>query len=289
MNYAVIDIGSNSVRLLISDGTTTKYKFSVITKLAKDMGKELVLQKENVEATFSAVSFFVNKAITEKADKIYAFATAAVRNAKNRNNFVDKFYNRFRFPLDVVDGEKEAILGLKGVLGDKEGGVIDIGGGSTETIVRNKDKIVYKKSLKNGCVTVTDKCGQNIKNATDFTDNFVKEFGTVPKADFYGIGGTITSVATLIQGLTVYDSDKVNGFVININDVNSLKKRLYALSVSEREKITGLQKGRAEVIGSGICILQSVMSHLQIDNITVSERDNLEGYLAEILLNEQKN
>ncbi len=279
MKVAVIDIGSNSARLMLSENGVTLYKISQITALAKDMGEELLLKPKAIETTFSVVSFFIDKAKKDGAEKIYAFATAAVRTSKNKDFFVSEFYKNFGINLDVVSGDYEAELGLLGALKGKDGAIIDIGGASTEITVCKNSNIIYKKSLPYGCVKVTDICGQD-KNVLDiFCRNFVLEYGDVPFSNFYGIGGTATSMASISLELKVYDSKIINRQVLTYNGILSIIDKIFTTPIDKRNEIIGLQKGRERVIGTGAIILKNLMEYLKIKEITISEDDNLEGYL----------
>lgn len=284
MNYAVIDIGSNSVRLMISDGVKTISKNIQVTKLALGMGEDLLLKSEAVERTVRAVSFFVNFSKQQNIKKIFIFATAAVRKAKNKQMFLDRVYNQTGLVVDVISGEKESLLGGLGVLKGKDGAIIDVGGASSEIAVFKYNKPIYAKSLDCGVVSLTDKFAQNKDFCQNYMVDFVKNYGEVPKSKFYGIGGTATSIAAMLLDLPVYDANLVNGFEIKYNSLCELTNKLYSLSIEGRKKLNGLQPQRAEVISSGCVILKSIMEYLKIDCITVSEDDNLEGYLIEKLV-----
>ena len=139
--------------------------------------------------------------------------------------------------------------------------------------------ISRNKSLDIGCVTLTDRVGQDQNKAKDYANKRVKEYCIACQTDYYAIGGTATSVASMLLNLKVYDTKQVDGFVINYKSLIDLKEKLYLLSVEDRKNIVGLQPQRAEVIASGVSILSAIMEYLRITKITVSESDNLEGYL----------
>lgn len=278
MKYGVIDVGSNSVRLMISDGKNTIYKKVITTRLAEGMG-EGVLQPVAIDRTASAVSFFVEQAKEECVDEIYAYATAAVRQSKNGNVFIDKVKDLCGIDVEIVSGETEAELGVKGALSGFDGGVIDVGGASTEVIVVKDGKIKYSKSLNVGAVKIKDACGQDFDKVKEYIDNKIVEYGSIPNAEFYGIGGTATTIAAIILQLEPYDPNKVDGFKVGIEQLERLTERLFSLSVEERKKLKGLQPARAEVIAGGAALMLSVMKKIGIEHITVSEKDNLEGYL----------
>lgn len=280
MRYGIIDIGSNSVRLMISEGGKTLSKTVRTTGLAHGMVNDM-LAEDAMERTALAVSFFCKQSKTEMCvDELYVFATAAVRKAINRQVFIDKVNSYCNITVEVLSGEEEAKLGCLGALNGKDGGVIDVGGASTEIVIIENGHIVYSKSVYIGAVSVTDKCGQDEKSSKNYILEKNKCFGKVPFANIYSIGGTATSVASMLLGLNVYDPNKVNGFVVNLSTLEQLVQKLYSMSIDERRKIIGLQPERAEVIANGALILLEVMKFIGVDKITISESDNLEGYLV---------
>lgn len=279
MVYAIMDIGSNSVRLLVHDGERVVEKKIITTRLAEGMSENFELTTEAMQRTVAALSFFCERAKALFADKIFAFATAAVRKATNRSVFLRLIEQTCGLNVEVVSGEMEARLGYVGALDGRDGGLIDVGGASTEVTVIKDGKTVYAKSVDVGAVTVKDACGQNEKVVMEFVDKKTSEFGTVPIAGFCAIGGTATSVAAMLQELKEYSSIKVDGFVVGIDALISLKNKLFSLSVEERKLLRGLQPQRAEIIAGGVSILLSVMEKIGLDKITVSDKDNLEGYL----------
>ena len=185
--------------------------------------------------------------------------------------------------IDVVSGEVEAKLGVLGALSGVDGGIIDVGGASTEVCAIINSKRVYTKSIYVGAVNVTDKCGQNVDCVSNYVKNAITEFGQIPKTDYFTIGGTATSLAAISLELEPYDPNKTDGFVLTITALKGLCERLFSMSVVEREKLKGLQPERAKVIASGAQILYEIMKSSKIDKITVSEKDNLEGYLKYIM------
>lgn len=279
MLYGVIDIGSNSARLMMHDGRKTLYKRVKITALAENMGEQRTLTDVAIERTASAVKEFVGHAKEQKADKIYAFATAAVRYATNKEVFLKRVKVLAGIEVEVVSGELEAELGFKGALNGKDGGIIDIGGASAEVVAVRDGNKIYGKSLDIGVVRIKDVCGQEKQDVFDFCSQKINEYGLIPNAEFYGIGGTATTISAILLELDNYDPEKVNGFKITLSELEILTNKLFSIDVEQRKLLKGLQPERAEVIAGGAMLLLLIMKKIGLDYITVSESDNLEGYL----------
>ena len=285
--YAVIDIGSNSVRLLMSRGEETVDKITITTRLSEGM-KDGVLTKAAITRTVDAVVFLNETAINGGACSINAFATAAVRNAVNGDEFLQRIKERCGLNIDVLSGEEEAKTGYLGALKGKDGGLIDVGGASSEVIVVKNNNPVYVYSLPVGAVRVKDICGQDKDKADAFISEMVKEYGDIPTTDFYSVGGTATTVAAILLELDKYDRKKTDGFRVKIGELKSLADKLFSMTVEERKKIKGLQENRAEIIAGGVLLLYRIAEKAGIESFRVSESDNLEGYLKEKVLKVEK-
>ncbi len=277
--YAVIDVGSNSVRLMYSNGQKTIKKWVEITRLSQGLSSAQIISLTALERTANAVSFFVKKAKQDGANKVYVFATAGVRQARNALEFTNKVFKLTGINVDVISGEKEAVIGALGAIGDKDGAIIDLGGASTEISVMQNRQIIYNKSLDFGAVKLTETFGQDRQKVSNYVKDRLIEFGEVPSINFYGIGGTATTISSVLKGLSVYDPQIIHGSRINLVDLDNKINELYSLSTEERKKVKGLQPERAEIITAGATALFEIMKYLNVDYITVSEMDNLEGYL----------
>ena len=281
MKYCVIDVGSNSVRLALIVNQNTEYKKVKITRLAQNLGEGRFLCKEAIDRTLEAVCEFVKIAKREEPEQIFIFATASVRLAKNGAEFCKLVQDCCGIKVDVVSGDLEAMIGARGALGAHESGaLIDIGGASTEIVVLDGDS-VYKNSFPIGAVTLTER----LKNRSLF-DILDEEFASLPKItekNFFAVGGTATSVVAMILSLKNYDSKLVHGYRLKLEQVFRLKTELEGKTIEEISKMDGLQKGREGTIYAGVCLLLYLFKRLKIEEIRVSERDNLEGYLEYIL------
>ena len=276
--YAVIDIGSNSVRLmLVADGKVL-YKTLATTRLGEGIASSSCLNACAIERTANAVRDFVLKAKQEGAEVVFAFATAAVRSAENGYDFLARVRALCGIEIEVVSGETEAEIGVLGALGVNDGAVIDVGGASTELVVKNNGEYVYKKSVDIGVVRLKDVCGRDKIALETMAQQKIALFGAVPTAPLTAIGGTATTLASLVLGLQVYDSEMITGTVITRAQMRALAEMLSSKSVEEIAKMPCMPKGRADVLSGGAVWLAVIMERLGFESLTVSDRDNLEGY-----------
>ena len=283
--YAVIDVGSNSVRMMLSDGVKTAEKFVRITGLAVGMGATRMLDKAAIARTADAVAFFVNDAGRRGAEDIFVFATAAARRADNAEELTGAVKKLCGADIDIISGEQEARIGYIGALSGGDGGVIDVGGASTE-IVCVKGEPRYLRSFDIGSVNLTERSGDKFASAFRIAKETFSDCSPPVKTDYYAVGGTATSAAAMLLRLDKYDRNAVHGFKIRVEELRELCEKLFSMSVEERAKCKGLQPERAGVIACGTAVLLTVADRLGLDGVTVSENDNLEGYLTEKLKNE---
>lgn len=282
MKYAVIDIGSNSVRLMLVANGKVLYKRLNTTRLGEGLASSNLLKAEAIERTANAVYTFYQTAKQEGAEKTYAFATAAVRTAKNGGEFIEKVKEICSLTVEVVSGEKEAELGILGALGYGDGGVIDMGGASCELVIKTGGEIIYKKSVDIGVVRLKDECGTDKAKLIKAATRAANEYGAIPKIKaVHAIGGTATTLGALVLGLKEYDGEKVTGTEITLEKLQKTADRLLNMSIEEIAALACMPKGRADVIAGGAFALAAIMQKLGIEKMIVSDRDNLEGYAIE--------
>lgn len=280
MKIAAIDIGSNSVRLMMWADGKTLYKKLKTTRLGAGLNFSHALSREACERTAQAVAEFFAEGKAQGAEKIYVFATAAVRSASNPQLFTRMVKELCGAEVDVISGEREAELGLVGALGNGDGGIIDVGGASTEVTLRVGGKVVYSHSADIGTVRISDAVGRDLKKIDKFIGERiaqydVRDFGAY---SFYAVGGTATRLAAIKRGITSYDASALHGTSLSVEEVRMFAKMLTDMPVEEIAATT-ICKGSADVIGGGAALLSAVMSCFHIHEITVSESDNLEGYV----------
>lgn len=277
--FAVIDIGSNSVRLMfVADGKVL-YKGLQTTRLGEGIAEKPVLNAAAIERSARAVELFYQKAQKEGAEEIVAFATAAVRSTENGKEFTDRVKELCGLQVEVISGEEEAEIGILGALGYADGSVIDIGGASTEIVIKEQGELIYKKSVNIGVVRLKDKCGRDKQLLTQAAKDAAKEFGQVPaNGVLYGIGGTATTLAAQILRLEEYRSEKITGAKISAIQMQAMADKLLTMSVEEIAALPCMPKGRADVLTGGAVLLATLMKELGVHTLIASDTDNLEGY-----------
>ncbi len=281
MKIAAIDIGSNSVRLMMWADGKTLYKALNTTRLGEGLNSSGRMTDAAIERTAAAVRDFVRRAEREGAERIFVFATAAVRSASNRQKFLEEV-RPAGVAVDVITGEEEAEIGILGALGGGDGGIIDLGGASTEICLQRGGARIYSHSANVGTVRLYDACGRDIPKLSRRIQDEIAAYGDVKAQGLtmYAIGGTATTIAAVSLALEKYDPAAVDGTVISSDEVSRMAHELLSMSVEDVKKVKGMEPRRADIIGGGCLLMYYIMNMLGAEEITVSEKDNLEGYIA---------
>lgn len=281
MKISAIDVGSNSVRLGVFADGKTLYKRINTTRLSEGLSFSGALKSEAIERTALAVAQFAKQAKEDGAERIYAFATAAVRSASNGREFTARVKELCGIEVEVISGQAEAEIGILGALGRRDGGIIDVGGASTEVTVKKDGKTVYSKSVDIGAVRLYDLAGRDKAKLLKVINEKIKEYKSfnASNTDMYAIGGTATTIASVKHALKVYDPNVTHGTVLSAEYIGFIADKCLSLSIDEVRAIDGMDVKRADVIGGGCLLLYAVMQKFGIAKLTVSESDNLEGYI----------
>lgn len=299
--YAAIDIGTNSVRLLIAyvneDKIVQCYKDLETTRIGENVDKSGLLSEAAMQRSTEAIVNFVRRAQEAGVDSLEVIATSAVRDAQNRDVFIQKVKAAANVDIDVISGEREAYLGFLGVLkGSKNPNekilVIDIGGGSTELIVGDPSGIQELMSLYLGAVRMTEKyittdpitgieMEQLIQGIDAVAENAIRILTKYSVDRVIGIGGTATTLGAMHKKLEVYDPKQIHNLDISLQQLKDLWKVVAGSTLTERKQMKGLHPKRADVITAGITILDRLLTKLDFDSIRISEYDNLEGLIFE--------
>ena len=275
---AVIDIGSNSVRLMLWADGKTILKRLLTTRLGAGM-QDGCLNFESMERSAKAVARFYDEAKEAGAQEIYAFVTAAVRSATNKEEFLSLVKGLCGLCIDVVSGESEASLAAFGALGKGDGIVIDVGGASSEVICVEQGAKVFAHSFPIGAVTLRERCGDDREKTQTYLAGL---FANLPKLQgkVFGVGGTATALACLHLKLQEYDAARVQNCYLSADELSKLKCKLFSLTVEERKGLAGMEQARADVIAGGVAIITEIVNKIGAAGLYASDRDNLEGYLV---------
>lgn len=278
--YGIIDIGSNSIRLMKCDGENCD-KEVITTRLAEGMANG-ILSNESIVRSVSAIAELVNNF---KGGAIYAYATEAVRSAVNKADFIERVRKVCGIDIDVLSGENEAKCSYYGAMNgfprlNGLSAVVDIGGASTEIVIGDGGEPVYAKSAPCGIVRVKDNCAEDDNRINRYLEEklIAVHKNAVHTDRLIGIGGTITSLAAMALELKVYDRDIVHGYTLERERITELKEVVKTTPIEKRINILGLNPSRTQTIYQGINILERVMNIVGADEVITSESDNLEGY-----------
>lgn len=306
--YGIIDMGTNSVRLMLAKTRNAEITYSEkhleMTRLGQGVDETQVLSETSMQNTIDAVLEFKQKAREFGVETLKILATSAVRDAKNREAFIKRLKDRTGLIVEVISGDREAELGFIGVLAGLEHDgdilVVDIGGGSTEFIIGGNNIIHFAVSENVGAVRMTGKHifsdvvtssekESLVKDIDSIIHNTIESVKKYHFSKIVGIGGTITTISAMKQKMTVYDSKKIHNSEITKTDIDEMLRALGMLNNEERKKILGLASKRADIIYAGITIMERILKDLGKEKIIVSDYDNLEGCLyKEILLKQSQ-
>lgn len=292
MRVAVIGIGSNSVRMLLADvdgsRATLVRRDREGTRLFAGLDAQHNLSGEAMDLTLSAVCRMAASARQEGAEAVHLFATSAVRDAANAQVLARRLQQEAQVALEVCSGDEEAALSFLGATDGGLCGVIDIGGGSTELVVGQGDKLVCAFSCQMGAVRLFGRLpirGHGDLAAVEHLAGEILEDKlrehptlTVPEK-WIGVGGTFTTLAAMVKSIRWTDRTYMHGTRITRDQAEAQAWLLSDMPMEERLRLPGLQPHRADIVVHGICILTAMMKRLDIPAITVSEYGNLDGYL----------
>lgn len=260
-------------------GGKTLYKKVKTTRLGEGLDVCRFISKAAMERTCLAVRELVSEGRAEGAD-VYAFATAAVRSAENGAEFCEIVRKRCDIGVDVISGRDEARLAVLGALNDRDGGIVDIGGASTEICVMAGGKAVFSRSLDVGAVRLYDACGEDIGKLTVRIEREIKDLPSVAGETVYAVGGTASTLACLKHGLASYDPEILQETPLSREWVAETVNMLFSFSLEKRKNLKGMDPGRADILAGAALLLQKIMKKMSINEVKFSDRDNLEGYLA---------
>jgi len=307
VRVAVLDIGTNSTRLLVADVEGDRVheieRRNTVTQLGRGVDLTHQLSSDAIEDVCAAVADYVALYRELGVERVSAFATSAVRDASNGDAFIAELRERFALDARILSGEEEAGLTYRGATSQREpdssgeiveGGatgstlVVDIGGGSTELICGRGGEVGFHASLQAGTVRHSERylttdpptppeleaLAANVRGLID------EGMGSDPGAAAEGaiaVAGTPTSLAAIEQQLEPYDPGRVHGHRLSLTSIQRMLSRLASLPLVQRLRIPGLHPRRAPTIVAGVVILVEVMRAFGLEEVEASEHDILWG------------
>ena len=284
---AIIDIGSNSARLVISHiykngAYNMVFNQKETLRLAQKTDADGLLSKEAFDSTLQIMHAFAYMCRQYKTDKIIAVATAAIRNAKNGSLLTREVFEKTGIRLHIISGTDEAALSYLGVINTlpmKDGIIFDLGGGSTELILFRDRKLVESASIPLGAVNTTDIFHiRDTMPSTAFSDvNFfissrMEQYPWLKDAGLplIGVGGTARTVAKMIQRSRNYPSSRIHNYIFSAQSFRLLFKQLCGTTLEERKIFPGLSEERADIILAGASIINCLLDRTNSKRIITS-------------------
>jgi exopolyphosphatase/guanosine-5'-triphosphate,3'-diphosphate pyrophosphatase len=299
VRVAVVDIGTNSTRLLIADVDAARVeeveRRTTVTNMGRGVDHTGLLSPDAIEGVCSVIGDYKSRYEEMGAERVIAIATSAVRDSTNGDAFIAELRERFGMDGRLLSGEEEARLTYLGATAGRSDDaptlVFDIGGGSTEVIVGSGDDVSFHTSLQAGTVRQSERhltsdppdTHELEDLAADIRNQMAQAIAETPEgrparvARAIAVAGTPTSLAAVDQELEPYDRERVHGYRLGLRRIQRLLSRLSSLPLAERLRIPGLHPGRAPTIVAGTVILVQVMRAFGLEEIEVSELDILHG------------
>lgn len=306
---AVVDCGTNTIRLLVADSSTGSGSMAGVTLREVDRRLELVRLGQGVDATrrfhpdalsrtFAAIDTYASRIRELRVDRVRFLATSAARDATNRDEFFTGVRDRLGVDVDVISGDEEARLSFLGALsgGQVDAGpvlVMDVGGGSTELILGDTDgHLIAERSLDMGSVRIRERflhsdppSAPEVAEARAFVNDLLDccAVDIAAARTWVGVAGTTTSISAMAQGLTAYDRVAVHNSQVTVDEIEAMTQRLLITPVAQvLATWPMLQQLRAEVICAGALIVGEVARRVGVP-MTVRETDILDGATLELL------
>jgi len=299
VRFAVIDVGTNSVKLHVGerragDAWRTVVDRAEVTRLGEGLDETGELQPEPIRRTADAVVGMVEESRRVGAAEVAAVATAGMRIAGNADELVEAVRGRCGVGIEVIPGDEEARLAYVAATSELDVGkgalaVFDTGGGSSQFTFGRPGHIEERFSVDVGAAAFTERFGLDGVVSDEQLAAALREIGDglarldkrPQPAAVVGMGGALTNIAAVAHRLAIYDSEIVQGTVLDRRELDRQIELYRTRTASQRREIVGLQPRRAEVILAGACIVRTVLDKLHCDELTVSDRGLRHGLIAE--------
>lgn len=303
--FAGIDIGTLTCRLLIADlnpGQPLKELRSDrrILRLGEGVDRTKRLSSAAMDRTIACLQEWQNVINGYHVETTAVVATSAVRDAGNREEFLERVKRQAGFEVEVISGEEEArrtLLGIRSGLRAEVTDILalDIGGGSTELILDRLGQKPVVRSIDIGVVRLCERLlrhdpptDEEIHQAREWvtreTKAAVADMGDYRQATFIGTAGTITSLSAMAQKLQTYEPARIHNYTLRLETIQELEQTLLSRTKAERVGLPGLERNREEVIAAGAIIIRTIMETLSLNECLVSDLGLREGVLINLVM-----
>ena len=302
---AGVDIGTLTCRLLIADlphGERLKEVRSErrILRLGEGVDQTKQLSVTAMDRVVQCLKEWRELIDSAQVDAVAVVATSAVRDATNRDEFLDRVKHEAGFEVELISGEEEAkrtMLGIRSGLPHEVTDVLalDIGGGSTEFIFDHPERPPVVRSIDIGVVRLCERLlhhdpptNEEIRQAREWvareTKAAIANMGYYQTATFVGTAGTVTSLAAMAQQLPTYEPVRIHSYVLHLDTIQDLEQTLLSHKKADRVGLPGLEKGREEVVAAGAIIIRTIMETLGMSAVLVSDLGLREGVLIDLVM-----
>jgi exopolyphosphatase/guanosine-5'-triphosphate,3'-diphosphate pyrophosphatase len=310
VRVGAIDCGTNSIRLLIADVDDGRlrdvHREMRIVRLGEGVDATGQFAPVALARTRAALAEYADELRVHDVDKVRMVATSAARDVSNREEFFAMTAELLGAVVpgavaEVITGTEEAALSFTGAVGELDDDatpfvVVDLGGGSTEVVVGNRD-VTASFSADIGCVRLTERClhsdpptATEIEQARVVVRDALSEALRVVPVEgartWVGVAGTMTTLSALAQGMVTYDPDAIHLSRVGFDELLTVCDDLIAMTRKQRAALGPMHEGRVDVIGGGAIIVEELARELGsragIDELVVSEHDILDGIALSI-------
>ncbi len=293
---AVIDLGSNSVRMVLANVLEGGYfvvfdELKETVRLSDDLEKDGYLKPVRITQAIKTLKMFRQLCDANNIEKIYAYATAAVRRAKNQKSFLDEVAVTSGIKLKVLSAEEETNLVYLGVVNSldvSKGLIMEMGGGSTHLIYYCRKHLQYSETLPFGTISFIEKFAdfkpeERAEKIYEFMTEKLKEIPWLsevdPDAKFIGVGGVFRNLGKISRMYKKYPFNMAHNYVVSTSDFNSIYDSIKGLELDKTMKIKGLSSDRADIFPSALASMKAVIDFMNFENVTICGAGLREGVM----------
>lgn len=286
---AIIDLGSNTARLLLIEVSENGY-YQVVDqlkespRLGEGMEKDGFLKPSRIQETIRTLKIFRKLCDVNGIERIIAVATAAVRRAKNQRSFLDEVSATCGIKLRVLSAEEEAIYVYRGVINTMDvpkGVILEIGGGSTKIVYYNRRNLLNYETLPFGAITLTEMFASEKLSPAEQTEKieefFLEQLKKIewlkevdPEAQLIGVGGSFRNLCRMTKIMKKYPLKAIHNYVVNESDFDHVYGLLKGLDLDRKKKIKGLSTERADILPSALAAVSAFKKYMNLDKIIIS-------------------